>query len=255
MQAPWAMRAWDLPGAVRAARVVRRVRPEIIHDLHYVYWPALLVLGYMVALLLFSVASAKGVTLADAILWGLMYLFFLALFMPALNVAGVSGGGPGVGGGYHGGGGQGGGYYRGGGHWGGGWHGGNWHGGGWGRPGWGGGVWWGPPAGTWWGGWGPGWGTWWGPGWGWGWGTSVGVVADAPWGWDWPVWNAPVTVAAAPGMGGPQTFVEPQAPTGFWYYCTDPAGYFPYVRNCSKPWMTVVPPRGPNAPNPSAPAQ
>jgi hypothetical protein len=37
----------------------------------------------------------------------------------------------------------------------------------------------------------------------------------------------------------------------YWYYCTDPAGYFPYVQSCSKAWMQVVPqnvPRSPNAP-------
>ncbi len=27
----------------------------------------------------------------------------------------------------------------------------------------------------------------------------------------------------------------------YWYYCTDPAGYYPYVQNCSKAWMQVVP--------------
>jgi hypothetical protein len=27
----------------------------------------------------------------------------------------------------------------------------------------------------------------------------------------------------------------------YWYYCTDPAGYFPYIQNCSRAWMQVVP--------------
>src|SRR5262249_30839164 len=45
------------------------------------------------------------------------------------------------------------------------------------------------------------------------------------------------------------------APTNYWYYCRDPAGYYPYVANCNKQWMTVVPPRGPRSGNaaPSAP--
>ena len=48
-----------------------------------------------------------------------------------------------------------------------------------------------------------------------------------------------------------QTFIEREAepepavqsvqPTHFWYYCTEPAGYYPYVRRCTVPWMTVVP--------------
>jgi hypothetical protein len=58
----------------------------------------------------------------------------------------------------------------------------------------------------------------------------------------------------------PTVYVEPRqeaaAPaTHYWYYCTDPAGYYPYVQNCSKAWMTVVPPRTPAGPNPSAPTQ
>jgi hypothetical protein len=38
----------------------------------------------------------------------------------------------------------------------------------------------------------------------------------------------------------------------FWYYCTEPAGYFPYVQNCNRAWMQVVPQPvpGPRAPLP-----
>jgi hypothetical protein len=42
--------------------------------------------------------------------------------------------------------------------------------------------------------------------------------------------------------------VEPSrtgpAPTGFWYRCDMPAGYYPYVPDCQRPWRVV----------PSAPA-
>jgi len=66
------------------------------------------------------------------------------------------------------------------------------------------------------------------------------------WGWSWPAWNAPVTtVAEVPFDVAPQTFieraVEPQAPSGFWYYCSDPAGYYPWVRTCNRPWTPVSP--------------
>ena len=34
----------------------------------------------------------------------------------------------------------------------------------------------------------------------------------------------------------------PSAPGGVtWFYCTQPAGYYPYVQSCSKPWVRVVP--------------
>ena len=41
----------------------------------------------------------------------------------------------------------------------------------------------------------------------------------------------------------------PAAPaSNYWYYCTDPAGYYPYVGSCNQAWIPVVPqptaPRG-----------
>ncbi len=27
----------------------------------------------------------------------------------------------------------------------------------------------------------------------------------------------------------------------YWYYCTDPPGYYPYVTYCRSAWLTVVP--------------
>ena len=44
-----------------------------------------------------------------------------------------------------------------------------------------------------------------------------------------------VPVAAPPVTTG---YVEQ---TGYWYYCTDPEGYHPYVRDCPGGWMQVVP--------------
>jgi hypothetical protein len=32
-----------------------------------------------------------------------------------------------------------------------------------------------------------------------------------------------------------------QQPTSYWYYCQDPAGYYPYVQSCPTPWMKVLP--------------
>jgi hypothetical protein len=50
--------------------------------------------------------------------------------------------------------------------------------------------------------------------------------------------------------------VAPEAPAAsYWYYCTQPAGYYPYVQNCGQPWMRVVPqvPGSTNAPPQLAP--
>ncbi len=49
-------------------------------------------------------------------------------------------------------------------------------------------------------------------------------------------WNHPTRAAArAPQATG---YVEQ---TGYWYYCTDPEGYHPYVKDCPQGWMQVVP--------------
>ena len=167
------------------------------------------------------------------------------------------GGGSSGGGGWQGGGS--GGSWRGGGS-GGSWSNGGWHGGGWQGGGWQGGRWHG-------GGWSnSGWrGGWWGP--------NVGVVVGGPgfWGWGggwggWAPWPTAVT-ASFPVVTNVSTFPvasnafevgasgaflpsPPQQavnPSNFWYYCTDPAGYFPYVQNCSRAWMQVVPQNVPGA--------
>ncbi len=86
-------------------------------------------------------------------------------------------------------------------------------------------------------------GVWVGPGWGWGWGWGV-----RPW-WGWgPGWWGPaVPFSVAPPIvvqQSPPVFVQP-APQAqeqfFWYYCQNPQGYFPYVRECPNGWMRVVP--------------
>lgn len=55
-----------------------------------------------------------------------------------------------------------------------------------------------------------------------------------------PAYVQPPTVYVTP----PTTvYVQPQqaASSTYWYYCPDPAGYYPYVSACPKGWMTVVP--------------
>lgn len=102
-----------------------------------------------------------------------------------------------------------------------------------GYPGWRAGYW-GPRGGWYYGG--PGyWGAWpyaaaWGYGLG---GYAVG----------YPYVAAPLVINT---VTTPQLVVEqapapaPQ-PASYWYYCTQPAGYFPYVKDCSQPWLKVLP--------------
>lgn len=53
---------------------------------------------------------------------------------------------------------------------------------------------------------------------------------------------APVYVVPAP----PPVYIErgmppPAPPAQFWYYCNDPQGYYPYVKECRTPWRAVSP--------------
>lgn len=38
----------------------------------------------------------------------------------------------------------------------------------------------------------------------------------------------------------PQSSATP-LPSGWWYYCPNPAGYYPYVKSCTQPWQPVEP--------------
>jgi hypothetical protein len=128
------------------------------------------------------------------------------------------------------------------------------------RPGWGGGYggaryayrgyggwyggYWGPRVGFYYGG--PGY---WG-GWPVAWGASYGYAYPYAYGYPYayPYGGAPVgaydtPLAQLPLQQEPAPVAAPQASPAFnyWFYCTQPAGYFPYVKDCSLPWLTVVP--------------
>jgi len=32
-----------------------------------------------------------------------------------------------------------------------------------------------------------------------------------------------------------------QYPSGYWYYCTNPKGYYPYIQECPRGWQQVEP--------------
>jgi hypothetical protein len=55
-----------------------------------------------------------------------------------------------------------------------------------------------------------------------------------------PVVYAPPPVVYTP----PPVYAAPvvvQQPTQYWYYCDNPAGYYPYVPSCPTPWRPVTP--------------
>jgi hypothetical protein len=73
-------------------------------------------------------------------------------------------------------------------------------------------------------------GFWWGaPGW---------------WGPAYPAYAAPPVVV----QGETPVYAQQGPPPAYWYYCPNPAGYYPYITECSAGWLTVVPPVNPPAP-------
>jgi len=74
-----------------------------------------------------------------------------------------------------------------------------------------------------------------------------------PWGWRAPYpypYPAPTVVVQPPPVYE-QPAPSPQAPA-YWYYCQNPPGYYPYIRQCPGGWLTVVPPLGAGQPGPPA---
>jgi len=63
-------------------------------------------------------------------------------------------------------------------------------------------------------------------------------------------WGAPYPYyyAAPPAVvqEAPPTYYQQQPPEqpSYWYYCPNPSGYYPYIKECPSGWMTVVPQTG-----------
>ena len=82
-------------------------------------------------------------------------------------------------------------------------------------------------------------------------GPRVGVVIGAPL-FGWPGYYYPPPYYYPPGVAAPSAppvYIEqePQAapepaPSGnYWYYCSKPDGYYPYIKQCPGGWQRVVP--------------
>ena len=82
---------------------------------------------------------------------------------------------------------------------------------------------------------------------------GVDFVFDpfGPWWWDGYPYYYPYSYPSPLVLqSGPETYIEPQAPEQFWYYCSDPSGYYPYVNRCARGWLKVVPAPAPAGPEP-----
>lgn len=84
---------------------------------------------------------------------------------------------------------------------------------------------------------------WWGP-----WGYPDPYYR--PYGYSYPYYSypyyVPPVVVAPPVVTQPPVYeeqmpVQQEQGESVWYYCPDPAGYYPYVRRCPKGWQKVAP--------------
>ena len=51
----------------------------------------------------------------------------------------------------------------------------------------------------------------------------------------------PVYIQRQPTVQQPAAPQTAPQPAQVWYYCTAPAGYYPYVQDCTQPWVSVDP--------------
>lgn len=73
-------------------------------------------------------------------------------------------------------------------------------------------------------------------------GIAIGIpLVAAPW-----YYPAPQIYTNPPVAALPQAYIEmnsrQQQPSGsWWYYCHDPEGYYPYIKECPRGWERVDP--------------
>ena len=80
-------------------------------------------------------------------------------------------------------------------------------------------------------------------GWGWGPALGLGLFGLGLWELSQPhYYSYPAPIVQEPLE---EIYVQPAPPqpatTGYWYYCRNPEGYYPYVKQCPDGWMKVVP--------------
>ncbi len=64
-----------------------------------------------------------------------------------------------------------------------------------------------------------------------------------PFGYPYPYPYFPPAVVAPPVMNYIQQSppAGQQNPSAYWHYCTDPEGYYPYIKECPNGWQVIPP--------------
>jgi hypothetical protein len=89
-------------------------------------------------------------------------------------------------------------------------------------------------------------GFWFGPGWGpWWWGGPLVYPF-----YDYP--RQPIVIEQQPPVYDQQMQQQVPEEPYYWYYCAESKTYYPYVKQCPKGWMKVVP-TPPPTPTPAQP--
>jgi hypothetical protein len=81
--------------------------------------------------------------------------------------------------------------------------------------------------------------------------AHVGVYFGAPVFWPWyypapyyyPPYSTTVITQPAPVYieQAPESTSSPESSSNVWYYCNNPDGYYPYVKECPSGWQKVPP--------------
>ena len=57
----------------------------------------------------------------------------------------------------------------------------------------------------------------------------------------YPAYGYPAYAGPAVVESPPPVYMQQESAQQYWYYCQNPQGYYPYVRECPNGWMQVVP--------------
>jgi hypothetical protein len=74
-------------------------------------------------------------------------------------------------------------------------------------------------------------------------GVYFGAPLFSPWYYPAAPYYGPAYYSAPAIITQPPVYIEQSssAPSNVWYYCRNPDGYYPYVKQCPSGWVTVMP--------------